>query len=361
MKVSCFSLIVMLTLMFLGYASHSQSIGALKGGVVKLSVVKKNGVGETGSGILIGVQGGKMYILAALHTVEDHSSIQVNLYEQSFSGSAYVNENIDRRNDLAVVIVNYQTAINNILIFDEGETQSLIPSNQVFTIGHPNNFPWTDSRTQIKRKMGNFIVANKTPLIDRGNSGGPVINQSGELVGMVTEVSNTEVKALKIDYIINKLREWSIPYKLRIPVNFCPVLQEIVTGAWDKFEGWGNGNVMPSKDGGSQLKPKKDISGIGQSWLMWGDRKGHVRYYVEFPSSTDEATAYRDYQNLIKDIDRCLTNAPRRNISTHESDRFSTHWSVEIRSKISFVKGHVWIWLRKGIGNFTLEIYRESP
>ena len=60
--------------------SGTESVETMKKGVVKIRVEKTDGGEDTGAGNVIGVKDGTVFILTALHVVEDEASIKVSFY-----------------------------------------------------------------------------------------------------------------------------------------------------------------------------------------------------------------------------------------------------------------------------------------
>lgn len=93
--------------------------------------------------------------------------------------------------------------------------------SDVHAIGHPNNFSWTYSKGYVSQLRDNFkwtyedtkhsanIIQTQTP-ISTGNSGGPLINNDGQLIGVNSfkskgENLNFAVTSLEVIDFINGL------------------------------------------------------------------------------------------------------------------------------------------------------------
>ena len=84
--------------------------------------------------------------------------------------------------------------------------------SDVHAIGHPNNFSWTYSKGYVSQKRNNFkwsyqdtnhkanIIQTQTP-ISTGNSGGPLIDNDGNLVG----VNSFKSKGENLNFAVTSL------------------------------------------------------------------------------------------------------------------------------------------------------------
>ncbi len=84
--------------------------------------------------------------------------------------------------------------------------------SDVHAIGHPNNFSWTYSKGYVSQLRDNFkwtyedtkhsanIIQTQTP-ISTGNSGGPLINNDGELIG----VNSFKSKGENLNFAVTSL------------------------------------------------------------------------------------------------------------------------------------------------------------
>lgn len=185
----------------------------LNAGIVKL----KTSTGEIGAGFVVGVKGNSAYILTAYHVVKGTDRISVTFYRkrnQSFSGSLRQSW-VDEKLDLSIVQVD---GFENGLIPD----RKLYPINglpsdgeQVMVIGHPGDLDWQPdyqklSRAEYLDDRRKFLYSS--PSLQRGNSGAPIFDDGGSLIGMATErgPSGNQV-AVAFGAIMAFLQENKIP------------------------------------------------------------------------------------------------------------------------------------------------------
>jgi peptidylprolyl isomerase len=143
---------------------------------------------SSGSGVVIGAQG---EILTNSHVVEDCQEITVKLPLKSTEAAILVTR--DQKNDLAVVRIN--THPTSVALFREGAP--LRAGDTVVALGYP--------LSGLLATTANLTVGNVSALaglgddsryvqisapVQPGNSGGPLLDASGHLVGIVTAKLN---------------------------------------------------------------------------------------------------------------------------------------------------------------------------
>jgi serine protease Do len=137
--------------------------------------------GVYGSGILFAPAGG--LVVTAEHVVAEMRHPRVGFAD----GSVFDGEILDADNtlDLALVRIAPQHRPSPQL----GDATALRPGEEVYALGNPRRLGFTVSRgivSYVGRSMdGARYVQTDLPIND-GNSGGPVINARGELVGMMS-------------------------------------------------------------------------------------------------------------------------------------------------------------------------------
>jgi serine protease Do len=174
--------------------SLASSIQAATRSVVTITVsttVGRFGQSATGvgSGIIVGSNG---FILTNRHVVSGASSVQVTLPDGStVAGTVY---GISSTNDLAIVRVD-ATGLTAATL---GNSDALSVGDTVVAIGDPLG-EFTDSASAgIVSGLGRSIDVQGESLtgliqtdaaVNGGNSGGPLIDASGNVVGVVTATS----------------------------------------------------------------------------------------------------------------------------------------------------------------------------
>jgi S1-C subfamily serine protease len=139
-----------------------------------------------GSGFVIDEKG---YILTNFHVVQEAQSIEVVLGDQSRYPGKFVGA--DQRNDVALVKIDPKG--KHLVALPLGDSASLQVGQKVLAIGNPFGFQSTLT-TGVVSALGRTVQTSQTTLIDeaiqtdaainRGNSGGPLINSHGEVIGI---------------------------------------------------------------------------------------------------------------------------------------------------------------------------------
>jgi serine protease Do len=146
-----------------------------------------------GSGVLIERDGRKVYVLTNNHVVEGAEEIEVVLndgrsYEASLVGT-------DPRKDLAIVL--FETREQDIELAVLGDSDSLFIGDWVLAVGSPLGFTQSVTAGIVSAKgrrgpqgnINDFIQTDAA--INRGNSGGALVNLNGEVVGINTWIATS--------------------------------------------------------------------------------------------------------------------------------------------------------------------------
>src|SRR6266480_1126563 len=139
-----------------------------------------------GSGFVIDARG---YILTNFHVVEGAQSIEVVLGDQSHYPAKFVGA--DQRNDVALLKIVPKG--KHLAALSLGDSGALQVGQKVLAIGNPFGFQSTLT-TGVVSALGRTVQTSQTTFIDeaiqtdaainRGNSGGPLINSHGEVIGI---------------------------------------------------------------------------------------------------------------------------------------------------------------------------------
>src|ERR1700745_2490201 len=139
-----------------------------------------------GSGFIIDPRG---YILTNYHVVEGAQSIEVVLGDQSRHAAKYIGA--DQRNDVALIKIDPKG--KQLAALKLGDSNALQVGQKVLAIGNPFGFQSTLT-TGVVSALGRTVQTSQTTAIEeaiqtdaainRGNSGGPLINSHGEVIGI---------------------------------------------------------------------------------------------------------------------------------------------------------------------------------
>lgn len=139
-----------------------------------------------GSGFVIDEKG---YILTNFHVVGEAQSIEVILGDQSRYPAKFIGA--DQRNDVALVKIDAKG--KHLVALPLGDSAALQVGQKVLAIGNPFGFQSTLT-TGVISALGRTVQTSQTTFIDeaiqtdaainRGNSGGPLIDSRGEVIGI---------------------------------------------------------------------------------------------------------------------------------------------------------------------------------
>ncbi|HUO33812.1 MAG TPA: trypsin-like peptidase domain-containing protein [Candidatus Acidoferrum sp.] len=143
-----------------------------------------------GSGFLIDNDG---HILTNYHVVQGAQTVEVTLGDQSRYKAKLIGA--DTRNDIALIQIDDKG--KNIKPLPLGDSRNLQVGQRVLAIGNPFGFSGTLT-TGIVSSLGRTVQTSDTTFIDdaiqtdaainRGNSGGPLLDSRGEVIGINTAI-----------------------------------------------------------------------------------------------------------------------------------------------------------------------------
>ena len=180
---------------------ESDSVSAISDVMDSVVLITVDGTGE-GSGVIVSSNG---YIVTNYHVVENSSTIYVKLRGSSENLSAEL-IGYSKNDDVAVIKINKEGLRAATLLAD---CSSCLVGETVYAIGAPegSDYSWSVTKgiisavnrevkiykneTEIKKKMR---LIQTDAAINRGNSGGPLINSRGEIVGIVTMRLDSYIK-----------------------------------------------------------------------------------------------------------------------------------------------------------------------
>src|SRR5690606_24579471 len=184
-----------------------------------------------GSGFLISEDG---YILTNNHVVAGSSDIFVTLTD----GKEYKAEIVgtDSRTDLALVKIDAK----GLTPLPIGESKSLRKGQWVLAIGSPFGLESTVTAgivSAINRETGDYLPFIQTDVaVNPGNSGGPLIDLAGRVVGVNSQIISQSggfmgiSLAIPIDeamHVVTQLKDHGKVTRGRIGVQIGPVSEEV--------------------------------------------------------------------------------------------------------------------------------------
>jgi S1-C subfamily serine protease len=139
-----------------------------------------------GSGFVIDTDG---HILTNYHVIQGAQTIEVTLGDRSRFKAKLIG--VDTRNDLALIKID--PAGRKLTTLPLGDSRNLLVGQRVLAIGNPFGFQSTLT-TGVVSSLGRTVQTGENTFIDeaiqtdaainRGNSGGPLLNSHGEVIGI---------------------------------------------------------------------------------------------------------------------------------------------------------------------------------
>ena len=153
----------------------------------KVKDQKLNASGGLGSGIVISKEG---LIMTAAHVVESANEVSVKL----LNGASYQADVVSSSSAADVALIKLRTKPANLKPVTVGNSSSSKIGEQILIIGAPLGLEHSLSVGHISRKMNKNVISNgemagfiqTDASINHGNSGGPMFNMKGELIGIVS-------------------------------------------------------------------------------------------------------------------------------------------------------------------------------
>ena len=185
--------------------------------------------GGMGSGVLISDSG---LVLTNYHVIHRAEALKVWFFDNDNSNSYTADiVAIDPIADLAVLRMNLpEHKLPTVYLNIESEEWAI--AQEVVAIGHPMGIQWTVSLGHIShtdrtgRVTPYVATLQHSAEIHRGNSGGPLINSKGDIVGINTYLLMPDQKWSGIAYAVRgDIVQWSVNQMLKDGETSYPALK----------------------------------------------------------------------------------------------------------------------------------------
>ena len=168
---------------------------------------------SSGFGFVYKISKDKAYIITNYHVVEDYFNI--NIYDINNKKASAKLINYDINNDIAILSINNSLNLTEVII---GNSDSVKTNNKVYILGNPKrtkNFNSKNSGTIIETSEDVSDIYDFKPItisssIDFGNSGGPVLDEKGRIIGIIVAMNKDNKDtclAIPINYILSFVNE----------------------------------------------------------------------------------------------------------------------------------------------------------
>jgi len=189
-----------------------------------------------GSGFIISADG---YILTNQHVVDGADEIYVTLTDKRELRGKVIGS--DRRTDVALVKIDAQ----RLPTLKIGDSSKLRVGEWVVAIGSPFGLDNTVTAGIVSAKSrdtGDYLPFIQTDVaVNPGNSGGPLLNMAGEVVGINSQIYSRTGGFMGISFAIpideamrvaDQLRETGRVIRGRIGVGIAEVTRDVAEPAW---------------------------------------------------------------------------------------------------------------------------------
>lgn len=191
-----------------------------RGAVMVVSIV-------TGSGVLVHPEG---FVVTAAHVVESAELIEVHWLD-GFKALAKV-VSLSRTEDIALLKVD--STPPKAVVATLGDSGTLKPGHRLFAIGAPYGLEHTLTAGVVSALRTNdrpglmpkHLVQTDVPL-NQGNSGGPLFNEKGEVVGIASFMLSQNGGSVGLNFAVpsntvrTRLFEEALPY-IGVGLRFIP-------------------------------------------------------------------------------------------------------------------------------------------
>ena len=175
----------------------AESVEKVYDSVVVVSTYNNNSKIASGTGFVYKKSGSTAYILTNHHVIEKGSTIKVTFTNEKESAVKLVGS--DKYADIAVLSINSNDIIT---VAELGNSENARVGDTVFAVGAPldNAYSWTVTRGILSGKnrlvevslessrSSDWVVSvmQTDAAINSGNSGGPLANANGEVIGITS-------------------------------------------------------------------------------------------------------------------------------------------------------------------------------
>ena len=193
-----------------------------------------------GSGFLIDKTG---YIVTNYHVVQNAAKINIKLFDNTEVEAKIIG--IDKKTDLALLKIDLKKDLPFVKF---GDDRKLRVGDWVIAIGSPFGFNHTVTKGIVSSKARDIsidadgIVNNYLQTdapINKGNSGGPLFNLSGEVVGVNTSIYSTSganagvgfaIPSQTVEKVVEQLKKFGKVKRGLLNIVVQPVTSEIAEG-----------------------------------------------------------------------------------------------------------------------------------
>lgn len=175
---------------------------------------------NVGSGSVVGVSTkGHAFVLTACHVVASnfdaarsdrnlrltfHKDIYLRIGGQPKALRAYVLKGMfDLENDLALLAT---TPVRHHELISYNHSDGVKPGQKVAAFGFPDSYELTQTVGRIEQNPAKYFAFDAR--LDNGNSGGPLVDNYGRMIGMAIKKGKQQGYALQMNLILSVVEGW---------------------------------------------------------------------------------------------------------------------------------------------------------
>jgi serine protease Do len=180
-----------------------------------------------GSGVVLHGEG---WVVTAAHVVEDAELIEVHFVDGQVSPASIVS--LSRTEDVA--LLKTEVPPKRPVVAALGDSERLKPGMRLFAIGAPLGLEHTLTAgvvSALRRNTGPGLhpsrVLQTDAALNPGNSGGPIFNESGEVVGIASSIASRSGGSMGLNFAVPsatvraRLFEAALPW-VGVSLRFIP-------------------------------------------------------------------------------------------------------------------------------------------
>lgn len=172
----------------------AESVEKVYDAVVVVSTYRNNQLYSSGTGFVYKKNDGKAYILTNNHVIDKGNKVTV-----TFTNGEVIETEIIGSDELSDIAVLAVADSEEIVVAELGKSETLRVGDTSFAVGAPLNsvYSWSvtrgiisgkDRMVEVSSGSGDYVmkVLQTDAAINSGNSGGPLCNANGEVVGITS-------------------------------------------------------------------------------------------------------------------------------------------------------------------------------
>lgn len=180
--------------------------------------------GEQGAGVLTGNLGNELFILTAYHVIAEYPDQLSITFRNNQEASAEV-VNSSEELDVAIIKCRIPAGFNIKSSFKFADKDPVM-KEEIVLIGHPSVQNWrVNHRNQIdglKHDLDDRLLEVTSDFIVGGYSGGAILNENHELLGILTDVNDhfsIGVKSAHLKKLLSR-NFWNVPVNYMTGIFF---------------------------------------------------------------------------------------------------------------------------------------------